>query len=429
MIKNNLIDSKATSPENILKHILDTIAFNNRYLKSYLALAKLIYDEYHVKDVSDVGIIPRYLFYKEYRINLGAYDISAMMNLNYLDPLSENTIYRAIMDNDKERFISFTERDGFNKDQNLESYLYPNSNKGYSLLELCCYYGAVDCFKFLITKYNPEITKRCLELSFLGGNPGIVNECLKYQEPDEKCMEYAILSHNIDFVTFLMNEYNLRINLDHCAKYNNLESLLVHFDQTNNIYNCFLYSTIFDIPSLCIYFASLGTYLDGRNIYGETALHYAASHNYIEVAEFLLSHGADINAKNNCGETALHCSASHNYIEIAEFLLSHGANINAKNYNGETALHIAAYYNYTETLELLISHGANINEKEGYDGKTALHRAVITNNKEAVKILISHGANINEKDEYAMTALHYAAMYGNGAIAMFLRSYGASLTS
>ncbi|EAY13284.1 hypothetical protein TVAG_464180 [Trichomonas vaginalis G3] len=66
-----------------------------------------------------------------------------------------NTIYRAILDNDKERFITFTENECFDENQNLQSELYPYSNKGYSLLELCCYQGAVDCFKFLRMNNQP----------------------------------------------------------------------------------------------------------------------------------------------------------------------------------------------------------------------------------------------------------------------------------
>ncbi|EAY19505.1 hypothetical protein TVAG_136360 [Trichomonas vaginalis G3] len=113
------------------------------------------------------------------------------------------------MNNDFEKFNQFTERDGFDKDQRLYSELYPYSSEGYSLLELCCYHGAVDCFKLLRTKFSSEITQKCLHFSFLGGNPEIMSECLKYQKPDENCMDYAIISHNIDFVTFLKNEYNI----------------------------------------------------------------------------------------------------------------------------------------------------------------------------------------------------------------------------
>ncbi|EAY08429.1 hypothetical protein TVAG_354880 [Trichomonas vaginalis G3] len=82
-----------------------------------------------------------------------------------------------------------------------------------------------------------------------------MSECLKYQEPYEECMKYAIISHNIDFVTFLMNEYDIEIHLGYCADYNNLESK--YFDQTNDIWHinkCFIFSLMFGISSLCEYF-------------------------------------------------------------------------------------------------------------------------------------------------------------------------------
>ena len=135
------------------------------------------------------------------------------------------------MYNDLKEFIIFTERDGFDKNQKLKSQLYPYSSDGYSLLELCCYHGAVDCFKLLRTKFSSEITQKCLLFSFLGGNPEIMSECLKYKKPEVNCLRYAIISHNIDFVTFLMNEYGLEINLDYCVRDNNIESFLVYFDK------------------------------------------------------------------------------------------------------------------------------------------------------------------------------------------------------
>ncbi|EAY10973.1 ankyrin repeat protein, putative [Trichomonas vaginalis G3] len=262
------------------------------------------------------------------------------------------------MYNDLERFITFTEREGFDKDQTLESSLYPYSEVGCTLLELCCYHGAVGCFKLLRTKFNSEITQKCLELSFLGGNPDIMSECLKYQEPNEECMRYAIISHNIDFVTFLMNEYNIEINLEYCRIDNNLESLLVYFDQTDDVNKCFLYSAWLDIPSLLEYFLSHGANINEKDENGRTALHIAAIYNSKETAELLISHGANINEKDENGRTALHIAAIYNSKETAELLISHGANINEKDENGRTALHIAAIYNSKETAELLISHGA-----------------------------------------------------------------------
>ncbi|EAY03067.1 hypothetical protein TVAG_171650 [Trichomonas vaginalis G3] len=219
MIKTQLIDSKKHLPRNVIRAILNIIPYNNRYTKPYLTLAKLIYDDYHIKEVNNIEPISNFLFCKEYNINLDKSQYFTAIHSENLDIHTENTIYRAIIFNDLERFITFTQRDGFDKEHQLISSLYPLSFAGCTLLELCCYHGAVDCFKFLRTEFNSGITLTCLHFSFLGGNPDIMSECLKYQTPNFKCMEYAIISHNIDFVTFLMNEYKIDIDLSVCGLY------------------------------------------------------------------------------------------------------------------------------------------------------------------------------------------------------------------
>ena len=109
-----------------------------------------------------------------------------------------------------------------------------------------------------------------------------MSECLKYNNTYNDgamysiSMEYAIISHNIDFVTYLMNEHNLKINLNDCIKYKNLESFLVYFDQTNDVNKCFKYSINLDIPSICEYFISKGANINEKYNLENTALHYAA---------------------------------------------------------------------------------------------------------------------------------------------------------
>ncbi|EAY23074.1 ankyrin repeat protein, putative [Trichomonas vaginalis G3] len=427
MIKMELIDSKKYRPQYLIKNIFDIIPYNNRYTKSNLKLAKLITDDYHVLTVPGINDLSKYLFYEEYGINLGNtknFDTNTLQNLKIH---SEDTIFRAIMYNDIERFITFTEREGFDKDQKLKSSLYPNFHHiVYSLLELCCYHGAVDCFKLLRTKFNSEITYDCLKFSFLGGKQEIMSECLKYQKPYWTMMEYAIISHNIDFVTFLMNEYGIKINLKDCGKHKNLESFLVYFDQTNNIDESFVGSTMFDILSFCKYFLTLGANINAKYSTGQTALHIASENNSKEIAELLLSHGANVNEKNEYGQTALHKAAEHNSKEVVELLLSHGANVNEKNTFGQIALHKAAENNSKEIAELLLSHGANVNEKNIH-GQTALHKAAKNNSKEVVELLLSHGANINEKDKYKKTALHIAAYKNSKEIVELLLSHGANV--
>ena len=130
-----------------------------------------------MEDVINVEFISNFLFYKEYGIKLDKYKDFKKIKTQNLDIHSENTIYKAIMYNSLERFISTAERTGFDEDHRLVGDLYPYTSYGYSLLELCCYHGAFDCFKLLRTKFSSHITQSCLQFSFLGGNPEILSEC------------------------------------------------------------------------------------------------------------------------------------------------------------------------------------------------------------------------------------------------------------
>ncbi|EAX87642.1 hypothetical protein TVAG_226240 [Trichomonas vaginalis G3] len=407
MIKTELIDSKKHYVQTIIRDVLNMILYNNRYTKSYLKLAKLIYDDNNVKEVHGINSISNFLFHKEYDIILDKTDNFKEIELNHRDIHSENPIYRAIMNDDIKNLIDFTERNEFDEDQKLKSKLYPYSKEGYSLLELCCYHGAVDCFKFLRTKCESEITDSCLQLSFLGGNPEIISECLKSKKPNKECMKYTIISHNIDFVTFLMNEHNIVIDLEWCGAYDNLESFLVYFDQIKDFNECFIHSTLFNIPPFSEYFFARIKDINIKNQDGQTPLHYAAMNNSKDTAELLISHGANINEKDKGERTPLHYAAMNNSKETAGVLFSHGANINEKDIDRQTPLHHAVMNNRKDTAELLISHGANINEK-GKGERNPLHHAAMNNSKDTAELIISHGANINENDINGKTALRLA---------------------
>ncbi|EAY13341.1 hypothetical protein TVAG_164510 [Trichomonas vaginalis G3] len=158
MIKTELIESKKCLPQYIMQDILKIIPYNNRYTKSYLSLAKLIYNDYKLNEEIKISCTFEYLFYKEYGIKLNESDNFETTKLENINIHTENTICRAIMYNDKDRFITFTERDDFDKNQKIKSDLYQYSHEGYSLLELCCYHGAFDCFELLRTKFNSKIT-------------------------------------------------------------------------------------------------------------------------------------------------------------------------------------------------------------------------------------------------------------------------------
>ena len=277
------------------------------------------------------------------------------------------------MNYDIVEFIRLTEIEGFDPNKKVMSCFYPISSL--SLVELCCYYGSVACFKFLITKFKLEITEECIQCAFLGRNPDIVSECLKEVSDTYFFMHLAIASHNIDFVTYMMNELDIEFNslsLIESGKLHNLHAFLVYYDQTKDIDECMAASSLFDIPSLCEYF---------------------------------ISKGADINAR--CYSfTALHLAAKKDCSKAANFLISKGANMELKYYDRNTALDLAAQNNSVETLRILLLHGANMNSKAD-GGRSALHHAASFNNKEAIDILISFGADVNAKDDYGTTPQLY----------------------
>lgn len=62
----------------------------------------------------------------------------------------------------------------------------------------------------------------------------------------------------------------------------------------------------------------------------------------LNVAKVLIDNGANINAGNVIMTTPLHYAASHNYVDVIKYLIQRGANIEARDVNNNTPLHLAA---------------------------------------------------------------------------------------
>ncbi|EAX96491.1 hypothetical protein TVAG_277720 [Trichomonas vaginalis G3] len=124
-IKKVLIDSNENSVNDILVLISKFAIFNNRYFRSYWELFKLIFEEYRPKYE---GIHPLfyYLIYKEYGIGFEEKCGIRFSDLESqhvsLNTLEENTISKAIMDDNVQSFINFTKVDGFNENQKFKVY-------------------------------------------------------------------------------------------------------------------------------------------------------------------------------------------------------------------------------------------------------------------------------------------------------------------
>ncbi|KAI1709563.1 ankyrin repeats (3 copies) domain-containing protein [Ditylenchus destructor] len=126
---------------------------------------------------------------------------------------------------------------------------------------------------------------------------------------------------------------------------------------------------------------------------GNTALHYAVSHeNYDVISVLLDSKVMRVDEMNKAGYSAVMLAAlctikNETELAIVQRLFNVG-NVNAKALkHAQTALMLAASHGRVDTTNLLLNCGADVNIQDA-DGSTALMCAAEHGQKEIVKILL-----------------------------------------
>jgi ankyrin repeat protein len=139
---------------------------------------------------------------------------------------------------------------------------------------------------------------------------------------------------------------------------------------------------------------------------GSTALHWAAYHDDLAMADALIRAGARVDTANDLGATPLHLSCNNRSAAMVERLLAAKANPNARLLDGETVLMTCARAGSAAAVKALLVHGADAKAREPGHDQTALMWAAANKHPDVTAILIEFGAEVRARSRsYAQTVV------------------------
>uniref|UniRef100_A0A7S3V0D2 WW domain-containing protein n=2 Tax=Aplanochytrium stocchinoi TaxID=215587 RepID=A0A7S3V0D2_9STRA len=160
---------------------------------------------------------------------------------------------------------------------------------------------------------------------------------------------------------------------------------------------------------------------------GNSAIHIAASYDYIDCLNLLLQYDMNPNSFSNySGLAPIHLATK---LETIETLVEYGADYFAFDYQNRSLLFYACANNFVEIVEYLISlDEENVClEYPDVRGRTSLHAAAGKGHLEIMKILVAKGVDPNPRDEDSITPIFLAHHFEYDKCVQMLESSGAVL--
>ncbi|XP_073004786.1 protein ACCELERATED CELL DEATH 6-like isoform X1 [Typha latifolia] len=171
--------------------------------------------------------------------------------------------------------------------------------------------------------------------------------------------------------------------------------------------------------------------LRGVTVGGNTALHIAATHGHLELAEMICERERSlVVARNVMLETPLHCAASAGHHQVVSSIVSFTRDSNgigvdtalrARNRDGRTALHEAARNGHVDVAVELMSADPGLADMVDHAGISPSYLATMAESLAFLRILQSFTSKAPFPISYAgpngQTALHAATFLQNSEIA------------
>lgn len=314
-----------------------------------------------------------------------------------------------------------------------------------NLVQLACFYGAVNCVKELVSR--GVSLKNTEKYAVAGANPEVLQilkekgfSLLKAIKIAARFRRYDLFEQIYKETSFGVSdsEYEALSNdeastvdgiFNKCARTNNVVSMLfvlkngatpTKWNAASMIYiaadegHVGVLKLLASIPGIEAPGISKGT----------TALFQAAENGHLGALKILMTmKGADPSFRKG-SKTMLHAAALNGHQDVVQFLLNDGKiDANATDSTKRTPLFSAidsCFINVIRTF--LDSPSVDTNVKDA-DGLTALHAAAKSAPAQIVSFLVnSNRFDINAKDKLGNTAFHYAASRENMTIAEAMAS-------
>jgi CDK inhibitor PHO81 len=173
------------------------------------------------------------------------------------------------------------------------------------------------------------------------------------------------------------------------------------------------YAAMSGHADVCTYLLSLDAVdASSADLDGFSPLVLAVMSGQVEVVRILLAHGVSVEAAGTSDLIPLCLASQGGHAEITQMLLQRGAKLAVANPEGLTPQALAAREGHAECLSLLMSAGADRDALEKGTLWTPLFFAAESGHASCVRILLDAGARVDASDEKSRTAAFYAAWRG-----------------